>query len=117
MEFRQRDVIFLVDKFNNNPQEHPYIVLSCYDAIIHEGLFTAVMLTSSDKYDDLYSFHLTENMFTRSILRERQQVRLHIIASFRSRQVVSPPVSRMKTEVFKRLLKEINEIIFGLDED
>lgn len=66
MEIRQRDAVFLVDKFNKDPQEHPYIVLSCIDAILHENLFTAIMLTSV-AYDDIYSFHLTNEMFTRAL--------------------------------------------------
>ncbi|MCW3108362.1 MAG: PemK-like, MazF-like toxin of type toxin-antitoxin system [Segetibacter sp.] len=115
MDIRQRDVVYLVDKFNKYPQEHPYIVLSCKDAILHDGLFTAIMLTNA-AYDDIYSFHVTNNMFTRALSSEGQ-VRLHLIASFRDVQVIRNPVSRMKTGDFKRLLKQINETVFSLDED
>lgn len=115
MDVSQRDVVYLVDKFNNDPQEHPYIVLSCNDAILHENCFTAIMLTNA-KYDDVYSFHLTSNMFTRELSSEGQ-ARLHIIASFRTKQVSRSPISKMKLLDFKRLLKQINQTIFEIDED
>lgn len=115
MDVSQRDVVYLVDKFNRELQEHPYIVLSCKDAIAHENLFTAVMLTNAI-YDDVYSFWLTNSMFTRPLSSEGQ-VRLHIIASFRTMQVIKSPVSKMKLMDFKRLLRQINEIIFSIDED
>lgn len=115
MDVSQRDVVYLVDKFNKETQEHPYIVLSCKDAILHEGLFTAIMLTNA-KYDDLYSFRLSNSMFTRPLSSEGQ-ARLHIIASFRTVQVTKSPVSKMKLLDFKRLLKQINDTIFSIDED
>ena len=89
--------------------------MSCKDAILHEGLFTAIMLTNAN-YDDLYSFHVSNSMFTRALSSE-DQARLHIIASFRTIQVIRSPVSKMKLPDFKRLLRQINDTVFSLAED
>jgi len=82
-----------------------------------EGGFVAVMMTSEEKYKgDLYSFEVDDTMFTKSLGKPFSAVRLHLIGNFIDRDVKSNFHSgnQMRIEPFKRMLVQINRIVFEL---
>lgn len=119
MPICQRDVVFIYDDLQTTRggQQHPYIVLSCEEAINHEDWFTAVMVTDTDNFDDQFSFWLDDAMFTRNWVNPNSQARLHIIGSFKTSHIYGQPVSRMKTVDFRAMLRQINQVVFSIDED
>jgi len=119
MDLHQRDLVFLYDDIHtkNSIQEHPYIVISCQDAILHDGFVIVVMTTSSGMYNDDYSFPLTNEMFVKPLDKENCQARMHIIISVKNSQIAKRSVNKMKLVHFKQLLKQIKQTTLSVDEE
>ncbi len=118
MKITQGDVLWLYDDVHRKTgQEHPYIVLSCEEAINQDDFIILVMTTSSGNYNDAFSFPLKDEMFHRPLKRNACQARMHIIISIKVSQIYQAPVNRMKKAYLKLLLKQINQSTFYLDEE
>jgi hypothetical protein len=111
----QRDIIEVPFNLPQGTVPHPAIVLSTDEAIQEEESFVAVMLTSED-YNDLYSFPITNSMLTKPMTSAKSQARLHLISFFRNSDVI--PTShvnhKIRPEYFKILIGRINEVTFGV---
>jgi hypothetical protein len=117
---RQRDVIIVYDRLppDGKTQKHPFIVLSCQRAIEFQHSFIGIMMTSSENYDDAFSYYVTDEMFEKPLKEENCQLRLHIISHLMEHdldETVKQPVNRMKKIDFDKLLDEIFNLTFSLD--
>lgn len=98
-------------------EEHPVIVISNNDINENEDGFTAVMMTSQERFkDDEYSFELDNSMFTKPLQKKFCAVRLHLIGNFLNTDVLTNAHAgnQMKIEPFKRMLVHLNRATFNL---
>ena len=95
---------------------HPVIVLSNDDAIREEGSFIGLMMTT-EAWNDLYTFEITSDMLLKKLSVPYSEARLHLISFFRTNEVVATSHfnNKIKADFFKELIKQVNQITFGLD--
>ncbi len=109
----QRDVYMLPYTLNNRTEDHPFIVLSTLEANKHENTFIAVMMTSSEIHKDDLSFPVQNEMFEENLKRENCHIRMHLIFICIPEDIVSRGrINKMKQSHFRRLMKQIGEMIF-----
>lgn len=72
-------------------------------------------MISTIDWQDEFSFPLTKEMVEPSMSKPCE-VRLHMVGGFPAENV-SPDRQKMKPTAFKRLLREINEVVFGQGAD
>jgi hypothetical protein len=117
----QRDLVgILVDDVLI--EEHPVLIISsetsnCLeDGQIHgKGRrYIGVMMTSSPKTKNKFSFDLDNEMFEGNLNKENCHFRTHIVVSFYHTQV-SQWKNRMKKIHFTALIDEIKDNIFNVD--
>lgn len=111
----QRDIVEVPFNLPQGVRHHPVIVLSSDDAIQQEEAFVGLMMTT-DQVNDLYTFEITSDMLTKPLKEKYCQARLHLISFFRTKEIISTSNinSKIKAEHFKQLIKQINEITFGI---
>jgi len=73
MAVEQREVYLLPFPFDSKVEDHLFIVLSAREANEYENTFIAVMITSSEQYNDDFSFQLTNDMFELSLRKNNCQ--------------------------------------------
>jgi hypothetical protein len=119
MSYQQREVVEL--QFRLPPDgdflSHPAVIISNDEINELEGGFTAVMITHTD-HDDEYSFPISNEMFSKEIEdNQHQEIRLHLISYFLDSDVIKNAHmgNRMKIQPFRRLITQVNEIVFRLD--
>jgi len=113
--FEQRDVYLLPHPINSSEGEHPFIVLSIKSANDHEDTFIAVMITSSKRYHDDYSFDLWDDMFVNPLNKKNSHVRMHLFNLCLPKEVVGKRLNKMKSKYFNQLMKSIGELVFNFD--
>lgn len=114
MVVNQRDVLLIQPPSDTYLTQHPFIVLSVREANEQENTFVAVMITSSDKTKDEFSFDLVNEMFEKSLDKQSCHVRMHLILSS-SNKMILQKINTMKIAPFKRLMKDIGELVFNYD--
>lgn len=114
MKIRQRDI---VEVPFNMPEggvlNHPVIVLSQDDVIVDESAFIGVML-SSQNYNDLYSFEITQDMLSKKPNKDHCEARLHLVSLFSYNDVINNTFhNQIKSVYFRGLIEQIFEVAFG----
>ena len=100
---------------SSNPADsHPFIVLSVNEANEQEKTFVAVMVTSSEKTRDDFSFELSNDMFSSPLGKDNSHVRMHLITSLINNCIIRK-VNTMKTYAFNQLMRSIGDLIFNFD--
>lgn len=112
MTVEQRDV-YLLPPTHANIEDHLFIVLSTKEANDYEGTFVGVMITSSDKWHDDYSFDLTDAMFESPLDKKNSHARMHLVTLCLNGDVKGKRVNRMKPMYFKELMASIGDLVFG----
>jgi hypothetical protein len=115
MAIEQRDVFLIPPPFNSELEDHLFVVLSVKDANEYEGTFICVMITSSERYKDDYSFLLSDNMFESPLRKSTSHIRMHLLTLCLTNEVIGTRVNRMKSFYFKELMKTIGDLIFNYD--
>lgn len=115
MNINQRDVLLLPHPLQSGYSDpHPHIVLSVFDANQHERTFIAVMVTSSTKTKDDFSFNLNDSMFEKPLPKKDSHARMHLITISSENWVIdSKKINTMKASPFKELMKTIGELVFN----
>lgn len=114
MKYTQRDVVIVeMELPDGKVEKHPYLIISSNRANSIESYYTAVMMTSSS-HKDVFSFHLSNEMFESPLQKQNCQFRLYIIVSFRESRV-GRFFNKMNKQDFARVLKEIKEYILVAD--
>lgn len=115
MTVNQRDVFLLPHPFDNKAAPHPHIVLSVTEANQQENTFVTVMVTSSDKTIDDFSFMLSDGMFEKPLQKQNCHVRMHLLTSSFGEDINRPKINTMRPAPFKQLMKSIGDLIFNYD--
>ena len=111
MGINQRDVFILPHPISRSPGErHPFIVLS---ANFNERTFVAVMMTSSEITNDVYSFDLENSMFEHDLAKTNCHIRMHLLTLCLDEEIIGQRVNRMKELHFRELMKSIGDLIFN----
>lgn len=112
----QRDIVEVPFNLPQGVRPHPVIVLSSNEAIQEEGAFVGLMMTT-DESRDLYTFRITSDMLSKELDVPFSQARLHLISFFNVKEVVptSKFNNRIKPEYFEQLIRQVNQITFGLE--
>lgn len=112
----QRDIVEVPFNLPQGVRPHPVIVLSNDDAIAEEASFIGLMMTT-EPMSDLYTFEVVPEMLTKKLTVPYTQARLHLISFFRVKDVIPTTHinSKLKPEYFKELIKQVNQITFGLN--
>ncbi len=113
MVVNQRDVLLLNHSFDSD-KPHLFIILSVNEANEQEKTFVGVMITSSEKTRDDFSFELNDNMFLAPLKKENSHVRMHLITSSFNNYIIEK-VNSMKLFYFNQLMKSIGDLIFNFD--
>lgn len=94
---------------------HPVIVLSIPSVIDREDTFIGVPISHSAEWtSDEFSFPIDDEDFDRDLKYDESYVRMHLITVIPMSDLTDRGRLRtMKPETFKRLMKQINEMIFG----
>ena len=110
----QRDVFLLPFPFDTGTPvaDHPFIVLSIQEANAHEQTFIAVMITSTNRKDDL-SFELTDDMFEKKLDKIGCHVRMHLLTLYLDNDIRGKKINEMKQFYFNHLMKAIGELVFN----
>ena len=112
MTVEQREVYLLPFPFDSKAEDHLFIVLSVRQANEYENTFIAVMITSSEKYNDDFSFRLTDDMFDFPLLKKNSHARMHLLQLCMDKEIVGRRLNKMKPFYFKELMKAIGDLIF-----
>src|ERR1044072_49066 len=104
MIIEQRDVFLCPHPFDSKVEEHPFIVLSVRDSNEYERTFVAVMITSSDRHRDGYSFLLNDAMFEAPLKKKNSHVRMHLLTLCLNEEIKGSKANRMKVGPFNELL-------------
>jgi uncharacterized protein YukJ len=113
MVVNQRDVFLLPHPFDSQGEPHPHIVLSVKEANEQENTFVVVMITSSGKTIDDFSFMLSDEMFEKPLQKKNCHVRMHLLTSSFDEYIDRPKINTMKVAPFKELMKSIGDLIFN----
>jgi len=115
MVVEQRDVFLLPHPFDSRVEEHPFIALSIQEANNYENTFIAVMITSSTKYRDDFSFELTDDMFEKPLRKSDCHARMHLLTLCLNEEIKGVKINRMKPFYFKQLMKSIGSAVFNFE--
>jgi hypothetical protein len=112
--YQQGDLVELIDptKTPTGTLRHPILIVSSNRSNGYEYFYTGVMMTSSDQKDS-YSFHCTDEMFENPLRLKNCKLRLYITASFKESEI-SKKINKMKTQDFKQVLKQLNDLVFSI---
>lgn len=111
MIVNQRDVFLLPHPLGNSYGDpHPHIVLSVEEANQQEKTFVAVMVTSSEKTKDDFSFMLTDQMFEKPLPKGNSHLRMHLITLSYNEDIDRAKINTMKLAPFRQLMKSIGEL-------
>jgi mRNA-degrading endonuclease toxin of MazEF toxin-antitoxin module len=113
MVVNQRDVLLLSHSFDSD-KPHPFIILSVNEANEQEKTFVAVMITSSEKTRDDFSFELSNEMFLSPLSKDNSHVRMHLITSSFNNCIIQK-INTMKIYPFNQLMRSIGDLIFNFD--
>lgn len=114
MAVNQRDVYLCPHPINpDSIPPHPFIVLSTAESNGFERTFLAVMITSSDNFDDDLSFDLTDDMFMSALPRPNSKARMHLIMLCINEDIRGQKVNEMREPYFRNLMKEIGSMVFN----
>ncbi|MDX9751302.1 MAG: hypothetical protein RBT71_09510 [Flavobacteriales bacterium] len=105
----QRQIVTVRYPVSAHP--HPAVVLSVEEG--NDDWVVCVMISSVD-WNDEFSFPLAADMIEPP-MSKRSEVRLHLVGGFPPESVI-PDRQRMRPAAFKRLLKEVNRAVFGVEQ-
>lgn len=115
MAVEQREVYLLPFPLESSVEDHLFIVLSVRSANEYENTFIAVMITSSEKYFDDFSFELSNEMFDAPLKKEGSHARMHLLQLCMNHEIIGKRVTKMKPQYFKQLMRSIGDLIFHYD--
>lgn len=115
MSYSQRQVVMVATTMSDGTEkEHPHLILTPAAAVQKEpGVYCGVMMTSNQRKDK-YTFETTPEMFESPLPKDHTQIRLHIFASFRDKDI-RKLVTVMKKRDFKMVLDEIKDYVLVPD--
>lgn len=106
----QRQIVTVRYPVSAHP--HPAVVLSVDEG--NDDWVVCAMISTMD-WSDEFAFPLTVDMVDPPMSR-RCEVRMHLVGGFPPENVASDR-QRMRPAAFKRLLKGINAVVFGLEQE
>jgi len=115
MSVEQRDVYLFPPMHDSSLANHPFIVLSTKAANEYESTFIAVMITSSIKFHDDFSFDLRDEMFEHPLEKGGSHARMHLVTLCLEQEIIGPRINRMKPFYFKELMAAIGDLVFGYE--
>lgn len=111
MKVSQRDILELPFHINDRIEPHPGLVLTDTEEIEFCGEFVAIMI-SSQTYNDLNTFILTDDMLTTPMNKPHHELRLNIIQKFNAdNQTVNKISSTIKNVFFSVVMKKVKEYL------
>lgn len=120
MPFSQRDIVKTkVNLPDGQDLSHPCLIISCELANGHEDKrrYCGVMITHSTK-KDRFSKPITKEMIEGHWEDGSQQIRLHILVTFRESDISRDSthyMGRMKKEHFKSVIEDIKSFTLYID--
>lgn len=106
-------------------EEHPVLVISCERAnSLEDGRnhpknrgrrYIGVMMTTSPGTKGVFSFPVDNEMFEAKLKKENCHFRMHVLVTFYHNDQVHRLENRMKPKHFEFLMKDIQMLTFGLD--
>jgi hypothetical protein len=115
MAVEQREVYLLPFTFTSEVEDHLFIVLSVRRANEYENTFIAVMITSSERHFDDFSFKLSNEMFDVPLTKENSHARMHLLQLCMNEEIKGKRITKMKPLYFKQLMAAIGDLIFNYD--
>jgi hypothetical protein len=115
MAVEQREVYLLPFPFTSKVEDHLFIVLSVRRANEYENTFIAVMITSSERHFDDFSFKLSNEMFDVPLTKENSHARMHLLQLCMNEEIKGKRITKMKPLYFKQLMAAIGDLIFNYD--
>jgi hypothetical protein len=114
MAINQRDIVEVPFNLPQGIRVHPAIVLSTNDAIVQEGCFIALMMTT-DQTTDEYSFELKDTMLSKNLPVRFCQARVHLISLFNQTEAIPNRHynTRIKEKFFYQIIDAVMEKAFG----
>jgi hypothetical protein len=115
MPYQQRDIIKVAR--TGIAEAHPFLIISSDISIQAEQdpLYVGVMLTHT-QFKNRFTIPITPDMVDGSITADWQQVRMHMIASFRESHIskdATKYLGKMKVAHFNAVLDQIKDYIFA----
>lgn len=112
MTVHQRDIVEIAFYTGRSPQTHPALIVSQDEIFELEGFFYAILLSTKNIYPD-FTLEITPLMINHSRNQRNGFAVCHMVQQFYPEDVVTRTGSSMKTEAFQRIIKKVNEVIFG----
>ncbi|HCA07457.1 type II toxin-antitoxin system PemK/MazF family toxin [Chryseobacterium sp.] len=96
---------------------HPILIISNQTVSTECGMYVGLMITSSENFNDYFTFELKDKMFSQKDLdKNHNYLRLHLIAYFAASTIYNPKiVGEIKPEYIEEILEEQRVKVF--DED
>ena len=100
--------------FHESSDSHPAVIISNDDVFEEDGLYICVMMTSTTKNIDKYSFEVTEDMLLNKNNKDYSQVRCHLITNVSAESIKNGRVNAMKKNSVDQLVARISQITLSV---
>lgn len=95
--------------------KHYFVVLSGNEANKNINTFIGVMITTSNKYYDDYSFDVEEGMFDPALPKESSHIRMSLVSLCIDNKIIGQRKAVMKERFFCQLMETIGDLMFGFE--
>ncbi len=111
MKVSQRDIVEVAFYTGKKPEPHPAIVVSNNAIFEAEGFFYVVLLSTKNHFFD-FTFEITPEMINKPKNLRTGFAVCHMMQIYTPDQIISRTGSTLKSDVFKKVISKITEVIF-----
>jgi hypothetical protein len=112
MTLHQRDIVEIAFYTGKTPQTHPALIVSVNEIFELEGFFYAILLSTKNIYAD-FTFEISPSMINNPPNQRNGFAVCHMIQQFYSEDIVTRTGSSLKAEAFQKVIKKVQEVVFG----
>lgn len=113
-KYKQGDIVWLKVE-NTLPDgkilKHPFLIISSDMSNSYESFYTGVMI-SSTSHIDRFTFECKKEMFQGGSVKDFQQIRMYITASFREVDI-DKLLNKIETTFIEPILSQIKALVFS----
>ncbi|MFV7235906.1 type II toxin-antitoxin system PemK/MazF family toxin [Flavobacterium sp. ZB4R12] len=116
MAFQRGDIIMVYFDlpYSESSDSHPAIIISNDDVFEQDGLYICVMMSSTTKNIDKYSFEVTQEMLVNKNNKDYSQVRCHLITNVDQESIRGGKINSMKKNSVDQLVIRISDITLSV---
>lgn len=109
----QRDIVEIAFYTGRKPETHPAIIVSTDEIFELEGFFYAILLSTKNIIPD-YTFQVSPTMINGPKIDRVGFAVCDMIQQFVVGDVISRTGASLKAEAFKRVVKQAQQVVFGI---